>query len=263
MNVSVKKKVFGSRLPAILLIALTGAIIYSNSLRGPFLFDDTRTIVENEKIRVLSNFLGLDSILQNRPFADLTFALNYRFGKLDPFGYHVINLLIHILNGVIVYLLSRAILAQLSETTSFHPSISDPRPQKKKRLISDPEGLLNTKQQIPLIALFTALIFVAHPIQTQAVTYISQRYASLAALFYLLSVLFYLKGRVAQTILVWKGRFEKRMWSNGWKVIMCSIKDAVLGFLLSLYPFRNPGFFEQTDCGKSADSDPAGGILLY
>ena len=63
--------------------------------------------------------------------------------------------------------------------------------------ISNP-GSARHKTPIPLIALFTALIFVAHPIQTQAVAYICQRYASLAALFYMLSVLFYLKGRMVQ-----------------------------------------------------------------
>ena len=112
MNASWKMRFFGSRPAAILLIVMTGAIIYSNSLRGPFLFDDTRTIVENEQIRNLSNYLNFDHILQKRPFADLTFALNYRYGQLNPFGYHVINLLIHILNGVIVYFLSGAILTQ-------------------------------------------------------------------------------------------------------------------------------------------------------
>ena len=199
MNASGKEKLFGSRLAAIFLIVITGAIIYSNSLRGPFLFDDTRTIVENEQIRNLSNYLSFDRILQKRPFADLTFALNYKFGQLNVFGYHVINLLIHLINGVIVYLLSGAILTQIFKSTSVHASNSASRPQKKRRPISSSEAhLYDIKQQIPMIALLAALIFVAHPIQTQAVSYICQRYASLAALFYLLSVLFYLKGRVIQ-----------------------------------------------------------------
>ncbi|MBW1775782.1 MAG: tetratricopeptide repeat protein, partial [Deltaproteobacteria bacterium] len=54
----------------------------------------------------------------------------------------------------------------------------------------------NQQSSIPLAALFAALIFIAHPIQTQAVTYTTQRYASLAALFFMASVLFYLKGRI-------------------------------------------------------------------
>ena len=181
------ERAFNSRLLACLLIVLTCAVIYSNSLDGPFLFDDNRAIAEKEKIREVSNFLRFDQIRTKRPFVDLTFALNYRFGQLNVRPYHVINVLIHMMTGVIVYFLSCAILRRLL------------RPTGDPRSISHHESR-NTRHNapIPLIGLFTALIFVTHPLQTQAVTYICQRYASLAALFYLTSVLCYLKGRMVQ-----------------------------------------------------------------
>ena len=190
MNVSSFPKLeraLNSRLLACLLIVLTCAVIYSNSLDGPFILDDGHVIRDSEKIRDVSNFLRFDQSVMRRPFADLTLALNYRFGQLHTRGYHLINILIHMINGVIVYFLSGLILSRLLKPTDESSSISN----------LESRGV-RYKASIPLIALFTALIFVAHPIQTQAVAYICQRYASLAALFYMLSVLFYLKGRMVQ-----------------------------------------------------------------
>ena len=181
------ERAFYNPLLAVFLIAVTCAVIYSNTLDGPFIFDDEHVIRDSERIRNVSNYLRFDQSVLQRPFVNLTFSLNYQFGQLNVRGYHVINMLIHMINGVIVYFLSGAILTRLLRSTKsppFVPSHESP----------------NTGRETPisLIALFTALIFVAHPLQTQAVTYICQRYASLAALFYILSVLFYLKGRMVQ-----------------------------------------------------------------
>ena len=181
------ERAFSSRLLACFLIVLTCAVIYSNSLDGPFILDDGYVIRDSEKIQDVSNFLRFDQSVLRRPFVDLTFALNYRFGQLHTRGYHLINVLIHMINGVIVYFLSGLILSRLLKPTDESSPISNFE-----------SGSARHKAPIPLIALFTALIFVAHPIQTQAVAYICQRYASLAALFYMLSVLFYLKGRMVQ-----------------------------------------------------------------
>ena len=181
------------------MIVFTGIVIYSNTLRGPFLYDDVRTIVENEKIRGVSNYIGIDRVFQKRPFADLTFALNYRFGQLNTHGYHLVNLLIHLLNGVVVYFLSVAVLRRIFRLFPGDAALSGTRAAKKRRLIRDVVVQApDPNRQISLTALLAALIFIAHPIQTQAVSYISQRYASLAALFYLLSVFCYLEGRILQ-----------------------------------------------------------------
>jgi tetratricopeptide (TPR) repeat protein len=117
-----------------------------------------------------------------------SFALNYHFGGLDVTGYHIVNLAIHIINAMLVYFL--VILTfktpYLSSQQSMVSSHTPPSPPFN--LMGD-RGL----QFIPLAA---ALLFVSHPIQTQAVTYIVQRLTSLASMFYLLSVVLYVKARI-------------------------------------------------------------------
>jgi len=180
---------------ALVLITLIAAIVYSNVYNCPFVFDDVRQITENIQIRDLSGYLSLDQLLKPRAIVNLTFALNYKFGKLNVFGYHLVNVLIHIINGFIVYFLALIIFKQLS---------APPIPQSSTiqssnhPVTSSPSHLLtfSPSHQISFISLFAALIFIAHPIQTQAVTYTVQRYASMAAMFYMASVLFYLKARI-------------------------------------------------------------------
>jgi len=169
-------------LAALLLLSLLATLIYSNTFSSPFHFDDTANIVENPQIKDLSNFLDFSG---SRYVGFLSFALNYHFGRLDVFGYHLVNLLIHIINGFLVYslvlLLFKASTGQrISPDSNFHLTTNDSQ--------------LSTASWVALVA---ALLFVSHPIQTQAVTYIVQRFASLAALFYLLTLVCYLKWRLA------------------------------------------------------------------
>jgi protein O-mannosyl-transferase len=167
---------------ALILIGLSVFVIYGNIYNCPFVFDDIRVIVENRTIRDLSNFFSIEKLLKPRAIVDFTFALNYRYGKLDVFGYHLVNVLIHILNGIVVYFLAITILDLLSRQSS---------------LAGTP---VSGTRDYPIltIALFSSLLFVVHPIQTQAVTYTVQRYASMAAFFYMASVLLYLKARIIQ-----------------------------------------------------------------
>ena len=168
------KKTFNYTLLVFLIIAIISILIYSNSFDCEFQFDDESNISEQAVIKKLSNFNDL-SIWQNiyfRPFALFTFAINYHFHKLDVVGYHVGNLIIHIIMGWFVFLLINLIFSL---------------PTLKSNSIS---------KQKKYIALFGALICVAHPIQTQSVTYIVQRMTSLAAMFYIISIFLYLKGRV-------------------------------------------------------------------
>ncbi len=155
-------------LPAVILICFVAVAIYSNTFQSPFVFDDQPTIQENAKIRNPGNFFTPDVLRSPRPLVDFTFALNYHFGKLRVFGYHLVNLFIHIANGILVFFLSRMLFRKLSG-------------------MDDPDSFL--------AALFAALIFIAHPLQTQAVTYIAQRYAAMAAFFYLAAVLSYILAR--------------------------------------------------------------------
>jgi tetratricopeptide (TPR) repeat protein len=108
---------------------------------------------------------------RNRTICFMSFALNYYFGGLDTFGYHLVNVIIHILNGLTLFLLSYTIL-----TLPFH------------------EG--KERENALMIAFLGSFIWLVHPIQSQAVSYIYQRMTSLTTLFYLLSLLCYIKGRL-------------------------------------------------------------------
>lgn len=144
-----------------LALCLLGGGIYANSLRAPWYFDDFPWIVENPAIRNLGATLANMSFV-SRGVASLTFALNYRFGGLVPEGYHAFNIIIHVISSGVLLLILRRVFR---------------------------ENLL-----LPFAG---ALIFLAHPIQTQAVTYVIQRHASLCGLFWLFSLLFFIKARDA------------------------------------------------------------------
>ena len=163
------------QLTVLLFLALLATAIYSNTFSASFHFDDIYNIVENAWIKDLKNLRDLS---HSRYVGFLTFALNYHFSGLDVFGYHLVNLIIHIINAFLVYSLVLLL---------FKIPINPSHPQYPASSISDPSSW---------IALATALLFVAHPIQTQAVTYIVQRFASLATLFYLLTVVCYLQWRL-------------------------------------------------------------------
>jgi len=162
---------------SILLIAIIGVAIYSNTLSSAFVFDDMRNIVDNYKIRDLSNFYDLSG---TRYIGFLSFALNYHFGGLNVFGYHIVNIIIHIINGLLVYYL---ILL----------TFKTPVMERTTTKIQDARFKM---QDSKIIALMVSLIFVSHPIQTQAVAYIVQRFTSLCTLFYLLSLVLYVKARL-------------------------------------------------------------------
>jgi tetratricopeptide (TPR) repeat protein len=159
----------------VLIITAIALAAYSNTLQVPFLFDDEGSIQLNDLVHGLRNFFdGGYNFLPNRVVGYFTFALNYQFGELNVVGYHVVNLLIHIFSSLLVYTLIRA--------TFRTPAL---------------ENTLNVKQNA-IFAFVVALIFVSHPIQTQAVTYIVQRVTSLATLFYLSALVCYVRWRLTR-----------------------------------------------------------------
>ncbi|MFH0732158.1 MAG: tetratricopeptide repeat protein [Candidatus Omnitrophota bacterium] len=153
---------------SVLLIAVLGIIVYANSLHGEFLWDDYHLVKDNTFIRDLSNitkyFTGsIGAGAQRayhfyRPLQTLTYAIDYVFWKQDVTGYHLTNMLLHILTALSVY------------------------------------WLINVLFKDNLIALFTGLFFVAHPLHTEAVAYIAGRSDSLAAMFMFLCMVFYVKN---------------------------------------------------------------------
>ncbi len=147
-------------------IILITFLIYGNSMHAPFAFDDPETIINNKDLKTNSIYSQFN---KPRYIGYITFALNYHFNKSQPYGYHIVNVSIHSLNGILAFLLISYLL-----------NITKPNFFKSNNY---------------LISLITALLFVMHPIQTQAVTYISQRFASLATFFIFLSIYFYILYR--------------------------------------------------------------------
>lgn len=150
-----------------LLITVVSTIIYSRSISSPFLFDDHEFITLNNNIKNLANIERIWEYYPARFIPNFTFALNYHLGKLDAAGFHIVNLAIHIFNGFLIYTLASLIFNNFTTKS-------------------------NTRWQ-KLLPLIVALIFISHPLQTEAVTYITQRYTSLSAFFYLSAlILFFL-----------------------------------------------------------------------
>ncbi len=187
------------------LIALVTVLIYSNVYRTPFVFDDLQRIEDNSKIRDLSRCLSPNQVFSPRPLVEITFALNYKLGKLNVFGYHLVNILIHLMNGFLVYFLAlnifkllmnpndkglRHLAREMSDVQGPKSEVQGPRSAVSQSTID------NHQSSIYWMSLFSALIFVAHPLQTQAVTYTVQRYTSMAAMFYFLAILCYVKARI-------------------------------------------------------------------
>lgn len=166
---------------AVALIAGVALVAYSNTFYVPFQFDDRPNIISNPNIQIkVFTWDRLERLIKNtykesiRVFSYFTLALNYYFGEFNVFGYHLVNFIIHVASGILLY--GFLIL------TFRLPSL------KEKY------GPISYK-----VALFTGLIFISHPIQTQSVTYIVQRMASMAGMFYLLSMVLYIKGRLSSS----------------------------------------------------------------
>ena len=122
----------GNRWVPILILLAVAVIIYSNTLNSPFISDDLLKIVKNPDIKQLSNIRtkliypyateDKDSNYNrndpSRPLTYLTFMLNYRFGKLNPFGYHLLNVLLHAFNAVLIFFLTKIILLYIYKKDS-------------------------------------------------------------------------------------------------------------------------------------------------
>jgi len=172
-----------------LMILLVGILVYANTFQVPFVLDDHITIVRDTYVHSLDNFLpGATDYKDNRPriFSYLTFALNYHFGGLNVVGYHVVNLLIHLVAALLVYGLLRLTFRTPYFKGEAQNSISQPS------VLTPQSTTLSPQSFIPL---FAALLFIVHPVQIQAVTYIVQRVTSLATMFYLLSMFLYAATR--------------------------------------------------------------------
>jgi protein O-mannosyl-transferase len=145
-----------------LLIAFIGLLAYLNSLHAPFIFDDRYHIVENTRIRQLWPLWAIVAH-SSRPVVHLSLALNYALGGLNPLGYHLFNIGVHILAALVLWGIVRRTLRSESLKAKWGAAAA---------------------WMAPLVA----LLWLAHPIQTESVTYTVQRGESLMGLFYLLTL---------------------------------------------------------------------------
>ena len=144
-------------------------VAYLNSFHVPFLFDDTESVFGNGTLSDFLSFRWLappaDGTLAGRPVANGTFALNMALGGTGDFGFHVFNFLIHVAATVVLFILLESIFSSLRTEALREKSFE--------------------------LAWICALIWGVHPLNTAAVTYISQRTEELMGLFYILVIYSY------------------------------------------------------------------------
>jgi len=219
--------------PIALVFIVAASFIYSNTLEAPFVFDDKQNILDNHSIRISE--ITIDSLSKAvfgkktnslRPCTRITFALNYYFHRYSLKGYHLVNIVIHILSGILFYFF-------LKKTLSI-PSIQ------------------SRYNNPALIALSAALLWIVHPLHTQSVTYIVQRMNSMSAMFYILSILLYVAGRTHQQELIAQSPLRTtKTWFYfsgafvSWLMAIGSKENAaVLPFFIFLYEWY---FFQNLD----------------
>ena len=106
------KKILNSHWFSIIIITITTLIIYKDIYDYPFVFDDGKRIVNEFRIRDFSFFSSFKNLIKPRMIVDLTYAINFKFGNLNVLGYHLVNVIIHILNGIIVLFLTKTIFQE-------------------------------------------------------------------------------------------------------------------------------------------------------
>jgi len=153
--------------PVLAIVLVTG-MVYANAFQNEFLFDDLQTIVELQQGGGKGAFADVLGLLQGRPsyrpVRTASYAFDYALSGLEPWGYHLTNIVYHALTAVFVYLTARSLFDRV-------------RP-----------------------ALLTALLFAIHPIQTDAVTYMSGRRDVLSGLFVLAGFYLFVRYRTTGRI---------------------------------------------------------------
>jgi len=206
----------------LLLLPLLILITYSHTLHSPFVFDDIANISANPAAQATDlSFANMrkaavDSPISTRPVSYITFAVNYFFHQHEVYGYRLVNLIIHMLNGLLLYLF-------LMNTFKL--------------------PVLRGRIKHPFwVAYIATLIWVIHPLQVQSVTYIVQRMNSLATLFYMLAFLCYIKARLSSSKKRWlcaAASFISGLLALGSKEIAVT-----LPFFILLYEWM---FFQDMD----------------
>ena len=175
-----------SHLLVFIIFLACGLLAYLHTLNYEFAFDDFHNIVNNSSLGMeqldASSFRDALNGPTKRPLAYLTFALNHYLSGSNTWSYRLVNIVLHVLNAMLVYTFALMTLTLLHDRT-------------KKNFFPPPGTKFPFLSQHQMTAFFAALIWLLHPIQIQAVTYIVQRMVSLCTLFYLSAMCLYIYGR--------------------------------------------------------------------
>ncbi|MDH4161424.1 MAG: tetratricopeptide repeat protein [Nitrospirota bacterium] len=184
-----------------LLILAAVFLVYSNTLHGQFLLDERVYLLENPfvteadaTLRSLPPGGELYKSVVQRYIGYLTFTLNHRLHGFQVEGYHIVNVTIHFLNSLLVY---------------FVVLLTFRAPRLADSALHGHAGIT---------AFMTAMLFAVHPVHTEAVTYVMQRFASLAAFFSLVALLCYIQWRLAGGD---GGRDQRRIWWYAGSLLSC------------------------------------------
>jgi len=163
----------------VLVLAVVGA--YYNTYGVPFVFDDIPSILRNPTIRDFGESLlpPADTTVTGRPIANLTLALNWALNGDRVWSYHGLNVLIHAAAALVLFGLVRRTLQQ-SLLRARYGTVAQP------------------------LAMTVAVLWALHPLQTESVTYISQRVESLMGLFYLLTLYGFVRSVEAERSWPWQ-----------------------------------------------------------
>ncbi len=258
-SVAQSRSVFSNPLLHVLAIIIVVCISYSNTLNVPFQFDDESSIEINPAVKDLSYFAdtskidrsgltpGTKAIFKTRYLGYLTFALNYKVGGLNVKGYHLVNILIHIISSLLVYWLVLLTFSTpyfsggMGDRTAYVDKIPPILPLSKggtglgPSLAKRGEGRFIENISPKFTAFFAALLFASHPVQTQAITYIVQRFASLATLFYLLALVLYVRWRLIQA-----GTGKKTPWVKSVLLYVAGLISALMALKTKEFAFTLP-----------------------
>jgi hypothetical protein len=160
---------FGSRLLAGIAVALLAGLIYANALHNPFVYDDHVLIVENPSILSVRDVHAIVAFAVTRPLVNFSYAVDRALWGGAPFGFHVTNVLWHMLNVFLVFHIASLLAVDGRTATGWTGGVTD--------------------GSVDLAALTAAGIFAVHPMMTQAVGYISGRSELMSAACCLLAFL--------------------------------------------------------------------------
>lgn len=144
--------------------AAFAAILYLNALSNPFVYDDHRMVVENTGIQDLADLRAIVFLEPTRPLINFSYAVDYAIWGLNPFGFHLTNLFLHVLNVILLF-------------------------QLALRVVRDRAGGQALRKDPGVVALVAALLFAAHPMMSQAVGYVAGRPELLCGVFFLFAMM--------------------------------------------------------------------------